>query len=1194
MTTNSPRSELARNLRRLGIKTPFVARLLEKKFPFVMRSGEPDKAEFYLEELVNEPDENITAAHVTTWVYQNDNKTTLLALAGHANAPICKQISASLFNALLECPDDVMNDALLVPGAFLLPTIKQHSQEVSVFSVDKLVNEQLAPLQDATGLVQIKKISDADYYQIVGGFKDKIKSVKDSLTPALISHYDMSSQSKLVFLPFFRLSDKDFAPLSFELDLDIFDSNEFQSLLEAHRMELRHELIRDAERRKRVYEEWRDQDIESLNRLIQEVFELLLPKAGARERTNLTKEYSDILIKEPPESLPEFWIILPPQVRSSLISGRTQRLRKFIQSKKVKQISSDSQWESLVKPLQNRDRQVRGMRNYEEATVGDSESVLYISRQETMEWNLPNLVRADDHYISEMEKLLQKFNENDPAREAKIDWINLGTLLDAFLRNWSPVFLPDKSTQSTYKAWCKKRRKLVWQEIHSKLKQQGIRMDPLQVDNVIYAVRSINSKRVCITPYYLTTNNDYMILVDPNYGIPYYVNSWQNREQFVRTSRQIGNKRAKCEALCEEGSVEVEKGNIADAILSFKRALQIHPALSGEIILDRFWKSTSRDTLSELNEFTELVEALSMFDDDRQKAMQKLTRFVQAYPNFLPDPYLLMGYDAVEKSSSVPKVRAEFDKAVKEYNDFIAEIKEVEEEHNESAKRVVALQEEYNQKIQELVAAHILVPTGANSYGLNPKLNPSSQPIEDMLKNLDEKQLRQLIASGMLVSMGNNKYSIRPGIMDPRQSLTPAQSKSLNNLHELQEELESESKSLRKLRDEIDKKAKRIEPLHHRISNLREKLTEARRLVWASLQAHLNDHLIHALALNPEHFSRICKEEMFFPSIAFALHVAPLHDLLKGDEYLNIHSKIQREISTGTGNLIDNLKNQDPAQQKLTLEILALAIQECQQVKYLSEQEINSLKDYQKLLEQFTSVDTLAREMMIRHRLEDILNNFVHQAYKLFNGVAPRAPEITEARKRLSVGQFLFCYYKRSVNTLIGGDGIPIKNGLTESQFTILDSKPLSIARVGIDLQTKTIYVETPQGFIRSVLGFDKMGLEESQHLSLEFERQGYIERLKASWLTPAYAILLTPIGIPARTRRWKEAMAGLDVWLNRIFAYAGIPPCKSEIVPTEQAQKYFDKSSVVERINVDREKIRYRFLEEVDPDQKVKIVTVP
>ncbi|GEM_PF-6599461 len=1169
MKSTSRKSEIIRSVRLKLIKfirlLPFISRLLDSRFPFVMRSGEPDKADFYLEELVNEPDENITAAHVTAWVYQDNNKTNYLALAGHANAPICKQVSAGLFNALLECPDDLMKDALLVPGAFLLPAYKKTGQKVSSFSVDKLINEQLMPLQDATGLVQVKKVDGVDYTKTVEKFKDAIRNALNSKSPSYIHHLGSRDQSRLVFLPFFCFNDKKLSPLSFELDLGVFDSVEFQKLLEAHRIELRHELVRDAERRKKVYEEWRDQDIESLNRTTQEAFELLLPGMGTWELASLAKEYTDTLLNETPEPLPDFWIALPPQVRSSLISGRTQRLRKFIEAKKVKHISSDSKWESLVNPLQIRDRQVRGMRNYEEATVGDSAGVLYISRQETLEWNLPNLIRTDNHYISEMEKLLNKFNETDPVREKKIDLINLSTLIDAFLRNWSPVFLPDQSAQNTYKIWCKRQRKKVWRKIHQALKSQRVRMEPLQVDNVIFSVHSNNSKRVHVTPFFLTTDKDYAILVDSRYGIPYYINSWQHREQFVQSANQSINKRTNCEAVCDDGLAAVETGNISEAAESFKQALRIHPALSTEIILERFWQSTCRDTHLDTKEQSELVEALNIFDVDRPKSIEKLTQFVKAYPNYLPDPYLLIGYDAVERSSSVPRTKVELDKLVKEFNDFIAEIKKIEEKHNEQAKEVFDLQEQYNQKIKELVAAEILVPTGANSYGINPNL--------------------------VTYSIGSERVLIYGGQQSQYRTLP---TDDLDELKKIQAKLEKASKPMQKLRNEIDKKAQKIEPLHRKIANLREKLTELRREVWGSLREHLNDHLIRSIALSPEHFSRICQEKMFFPSLAFAIHIAPLHDLLKGDEYLSIYSKIQQEIFSNKGNLIDKLKGVSPSEQGVILKKLIQIVEKCQKVKYLSEQEVNSLKDYQKLLEQFTSVDTLAREMMIRHRLEDILSNFVHQAYKLYDGVAPRVPEITEARQHLSIGQFLFCYYKRSYSTLVGGNTLPIKNGFPETQFTILDSKPLSILKVDINKDTKTIYIETPQGFVKPVIEFDQIGLEECQHLAHEFARQGYVERLKASGLTPAYAILLTPIAIPNRTRHWRETITNLEIWFNRVFAYAGIPPSKSETVSTEQALNYFDKTAVVDRIYVDREKLRKRFLEEVDPDQKVTIVATP
>lgn len=1144
--------------------------LRELLYPFLLRPVPEDEGEFHIQELVNEPDDNITAGHVTGWLYRKNGQLSHIAIAGHANEPICKQISASLYNAMLEYPGAMPDEALLVPGAFLLPVSRMQGKEFSQSIVE--LTTQLAQLQEATGLVTVHQANDSGYEDEKEKIKEKIERTRKSGQPTLIWHQTSERKGCLVYTPFYRLKDARMTPLQFELELSIFNSEEFGKLLDAQRLELRHELVRDAQRRKHIYEEWKERDTAQLHQMARDGFEKLLKKGNFKQTIALAEEYVGLLLKEQPENPPEFWMGLPPQVRSMLIAGRTQRLQNFLENKLHQLLANDEAWTEMVKPLTSRDLPVQGRRNYEDATVGDSDELSYISRQEALEWNLPSLIRADEHFIAEMDKLLKKFDEKDPQREKRIDELNLYTLLDAFLRNWPPVFLPDRDARELYKKWSEKLSKVVWQEIYENLRRLSIRIDPLQSENIVFSIRGTGTRdeKLRITPYYLTTDREMMILIHPRMGIPYYINGWQHRQPKKQAHVPKGKGRtALCKELCRKGREKLDQADVSHAIELFQQALCLQPAVAAMELFDHFWVATSTKTSQEMKEYLDLVQATMEFDKEREAALSKINHFVTIYPNFLPDPYLLRGYNQAEQRSSVPKLKRQFEQEVEHYNSLINRLKSMQDDYNAQARDLINMQQRHSALLEELIKDEVLIRDRNGQYRVDPDAAYRSN--RNIASPTDD-QFQVELNDDFLFSGGWLNKSFSKNKLEELLYLQAA----------IEAEQEINGPELQKKRDELDQMAKELEPLHQRITERREAWQEECSKVWNKLPGNLNDDLLIAAALAPEYFQSACQQGMYKPSPVFLSHVAPLHNLFKGSEYLKITSRLYQEATAKEKGLVSELKTAHRStKQKEVLQKLRQLLIECQSTKYVEEQEISGLASLQESLEQFQEVDTLARELMIRHRLEDIQGDYNYRAYRMYDAAASHIPEVTEVRQQLSICQFLFCHYKRAIHSVIGQDEMPLKNSYPGASYSVIDVNPINIQSVKIHLSSKTIGVQTAHDEYKAVLQFEQLSPELIQHLQTEFAKPGYVEKLRSSGLVPAYAILYTPIGLPEVTRQWRTALSELEAWLIRIFAYVGIPPSRADFLETEKAFTHFDDTEVIERVEIDWDEIKQEFIQQ-------------
>lgn len=1132
----------------LQIDTPAdVTNLQDWLYPFNMRPVEDEETPPHLEELVNEPRDRVTAAHVTTWIYREDGKISHLLLAGHANPPICRKISAKLFSTFLEYDGSGVEEPLTVPGAFFMAAPqKVLPGKGNLPPLDDLL-QQLQMLQEPTGALQLQEVRQVSYTEVRDGLRSEMEKALKSDRPVWLYRSRPELPSHAVALPFYVIEAQKLSPLSFELDAKLFQDSQFTGLLEAQRLELRHEMIADARRRKRIYEEWHVLDTNTIRQLAHKLFERVLPGASYHEQDKLSETYVQNVLKLPSTDLLPFFFDLPPQVRSWLLLKQSQQLRQFLERQKPGFIQSDKQWDDLLKLVQDGEYPVHGLRNYDEATIVGSGNISgYASLQELVELNLPNLIHSDNECIEKMDELLRKYD--DPQREARIEAINFGTFLDAFLRGWPSVFLPDKEAQERYKALCAEQRKVVWEVIHNLLIDRGIRMDPLQMDNVVFAVRQLDKLRIQVVPYYLTSDNAFMVLLAPHFGITYYVNAWQQRSLVMSANKGKKNNGASCELSCTAAEQALAAQDTEAALAHFKQSLRIHPSVAAHHLFTRFWSVASQNTSSQLENRLSLVESRHDFDQNRPQDIQKLGRFLEHYPNFLPDPYLLLGFDAHEPLTDVPRCRQELDVLRSEHEQLVAVRKKLKEEYNNRAARYVNAQNVHSQLLRELVDDQVLIPEFSFLFDLN----------ESMPRFSAEQATRYLVEQWM---------SIR----------------GLQRRESLQKTVEEGPAALRHLREQIEAKTADLNSIDEKIVWAEEALHEASQKAWQSLQSVPNDFVKHAMRLNASHVSRILREGMFFPSPGYVKHIAPLNGLLQGNDYLHIVQRLREGIHTKEGNLIDQLRDSTPHAQQTVLKKLRSVIDACLVTQHLEDSNTSALRDLRDLLERFDQqVDSIARELMIRHRINDITSDYIGRAYQFYNEAASSMPEITEVRRKLSNCQYLVDDYRHALHTLIGAPNIPILNGFANAQFHILISDPLKVDTIIVDAGSKTIQVIDPSGQSYSVLGFEGLSEVECRHLAAEFVKPDYLTRLKASELPPAYAILLIPIAVPPQTKLWQDVLLALEPWLIKVLAYMGIAPVDTDGNQLKQALAYFDHTPIVERVVVDPIDIRHRFLDSI------------
>lgn len=623
--------------------------------PFVMRESE--RQEFHLEELVNEPDDRPTAAHVTAWVYRKSGKISHVVVSGHANHSVCKEISAKLAATNLRLGDQPKSSLYITGAALLFRTEHENpalpKTDGKIFPVDikdpplEDLIKQLREIEDLTGLLKVIEVRENTYEEVTASLEEIIQKNFEVKRPTLVRHENKGMDSRGVFVPFYDLTKASPEPLTIELDISDFGPD-FPELLQLHAEEYIYEMVADAKRRRAIYAGWLEDDLGRFHGLAYEMFHRMTSSLGLPTSNRLVFDYIDLLESgRGDHNLP--WS--PNQQieqRHLLMFTRSMRLQQFIlgQHSTRPQLPSrlDPKFQAALALIQAPEYPVSGMRNFADATVQGGATLFHISLQEQVEWNLPNLIASDRTWLKHMEEILEQIDTSKPEKRAQAEAGNLQLFADSFLRGWPSVFLGSKALKDRYDKWCAEYRKKTWQAIRDQLFSRGMRMEPLSSDNVVFNVRRLSPKRLEITPYYLANQRTFLVCLDRGYGMTYYINPWQHRRITRTKSESATQKREQYLQVFDKGIHNLNLGNYPEALEDFKQAIRMYPIAAGESLLNHYWQENFRDTHKEFDSFMNLAAALIDFEHAPQRSAQIFSQFISKYPDFLADPYLYLGF----------------------------------------------------------------------------------------------------------------------------------------------------------------------------------------------------------------------------------------------------------------------------------------------------------------------------------------------------------------------------------------------------------------------------------------------------------------------------------------------------------------------------------------------------------------------
>lgn len=625
--------------------------LSEILYPFAIRPLESMHIP-HMEEFVCEPDCRITAAHVSAWIYRKAGQVTDVVLAGHANLPVCKEVSAKMATTLLllkEQPDHAVN----VTGAGLIMNTGAISSTSPVnpmaFSTRTPAEkppltdlfEQLVEVQKKTGMVNVHEAGQDSYAGLKAEFQETMQTEMRSGLPKLVKVTPKDGDSPAFFMPFYKLNDGMKSPLSFEIKRSDL-GKEFEELLTLHKYAYYGEMIADVKRRRRVYQEWLERDRWSLYSSALEMFTVLAKHIRIDDSERKAQEYAEKMIETPAA---EWQLFQAPQGRALLEQRRAAVLYKFLVGTRGQDpLQIPPEFIQAVALIQAQDKEIHGSRNYVDLTIEQGGVPSYMSLQAMVEGNLPSLIREDKRWLEQMDKLLEKIDDSDPARKKQIEKQNLEVFMDSFLRGWPAIFLPVKEQQERYTAWQTKERENVWRKIRDILFNEKLQMIPLQEDNVVFSIQDVDSNTLRITPYYLTTRNSFAVFLDTRVGITHYRNPWQRRKAETRVYKQAAKKRASYAKVMALAKEKLAHGSIPDVVANFKEAIRLYPIAAVEQILTDYWEETNANTSERFSDFATLVKEISNRRRNPNLYQDVLVDFIGKYPDFLPDPYLYLGF----------------------------------------------------------------------------------------------------------------------------------------------------------------------------------------------------------------------------------------------------------------------------------------------------------------------------------------------------------------------------------------------------------------------------------------------------------------------------------------------------------------------------------------------------------------------
>ncbi|NTU80208.1 MAG: hypothetical protein HGA45_12505, partial [Chloroflexales bacterium] len=508
--------------------------LAAELFPFDSSAIKRTQELPQLAECAQEPDTKVDGYHVTLWLYPRGQLATVV-VAGHANAAICRQVSARLNNAILDHGDAAGETWLSVAGGGKLQLPESEGQEL---------HRGFEEIGERMGLVQAMKAEES-HAELLAGLRDHLTTALRDPAAQVLGDWLPEMPSRGLLMPLMQLGSERLPPWGLTLPLELLrpaDDDTFDRLLTRHGEGMYQEMLSDVARRLKVYRGWQQSHLSSIERLMEDLFaklnvgsKVVVARLAAAYRDEMLLDdqafvalkaaaYNDFNRGDKGQAdsaeIAQRFDELPDFLQFRLFyDAELKRLGLFVQQKLgVVELSEPVQ--AGFQAIQKRTILVLGGLNYlrAEETPPDPGKQEYISLFEAVTQNLPSLLRADRHWIEAMELRERKIKESQSKAShlaPLMDTLNVGMFVDALLRDWPPLFLPSEEEQKQYASWSATRRTQVWAYIHARLRQEGLRLDPLLAEHVVFKVRRNRPGALSVTPYVMLDKKAWVWLMAP-------------------------------------------------------------------------------------------------------------------------------------------------------------------------------------------------------------------------------------------------------------------------------------------------------------------------------------------------------------------------------------------------------------------------------------------------------------------------------------------------------------------------------------------------------------------------------------------------------------------------------------------------------------------------------------------------------
>jgi hypothetical protein len=1030
---------------------------VKQQRPFLFRSARDTRSEpFHITEMVAEPAAYVNASNANTWLYRSSGGKMHFLVSGHANGPVCRDISSLLFNTYFEMVN--VDHSLLVPGASYLEDDTSMSSFLGFTPVSPLMQlaGDLQPFTQYVGLANILQF-DFNYREIQQQIHEHIRQAQTRGNHVLLKLDTPGDTSHALFLPFYKLA-PGAQPLSFLLPLDIFETTDFTYLKEVHQQSLLLEMMGDALRRKQKYQEWLRRD-EKDEREVGSFYQNMSQEEKKAKRVQISGHRDYLLAKE---------VKAAPDGKENFIS-----------------------WEEYYTQV------------------------------------LPGLLSEDKRWIEQMDELMKNIQSRDPQKDQRLDEQNIALLIDSFLRGWPSIFLggsKEDEGQQRYTNWCRERRETAWRMIHRQMEGENISSNPLVEENTIFDVRMAGPRTLRITPLHLVTDKDLFVYLSPSFGVTYYVHGW-SRRKLVRKpgdSHPDGSRDNHLDQALEHiarGAQWLDKSPagadldpdeiIRQAIAAFKLALETHPAAVQEI-WNLWWARYSRETSGDFDRFKILVKALKAHTDCHFKQSAAfLEQFLNHYPDYLPDPYILLAI----QETRIPEIM----KARKTVTD-----------------RFRDLAREHDQKVEFLKSnLHLIEEFKARQDRL--KVERSRSPYTDNV------------------------------LLD--QLIYPDQEFNEDKLQRL--------KDVSRFSDEIAKLKPQLETMKERIEHIDREMDEA----WEVLKSTPNRYIDKARELAPLYVENIFKKKQYSISDFYILRFRDIHELLKGDEYIDIAYKLYEAAF-------------DLGKKKITVFKLPALIDACFDVQYIDKEGLSSLDDFRIRIDRIKAgvegdVSPIVREFVIKKEMERIATIYFQDGLNAYEE-AYLLPEFNEPVIRLTqlYSQHHF-QYRRALEYMFSRE-VALRNSAPHSVvkplLTHIEEESINFKSFSFDMETENTGILSGQlksGETLELARIENLTPEEALHIRQEVEHPRFRTRITIG-NNAADKILNIMIAPSPCSQRWSRALQQLEPWLIRLIAYLALPPVPAKLDKKSDMVRKLEDQPIVEGVELDTRRIKHQFLEEI------------